>query len=255
MDSSTVLLRGTDVTKRFGGLAAVNEFNFQVSSGEITGLIGPNGAGKTTLFNVVSGVFGFDSGSIEFDGIDISKMPAHKITQAGLARTFQLIRAFDKMKVIENVTLGGIFGNGKSHDEARESAHKYLDFVELVDCANAKIGNLTPFDKKKVELAATLNTEPKLILLDEFVAGLNEGELNDAISLVKRIQEELGITVFWIEHVMKAIMSVAKRIIVIHYGEKIAEGPPREIAQDKDVITAYLGSEYVEECADSAKSE
>ena len=255
MHGRRTILECRNVEKHFGGLAAVKKLSFEIYENEITGLIGPNGAGKTTLFNLITGVLKPDGGSIIFDGNEITKSPAHQISQIGIARTFQLIRPFSDMSVTENAILGGIFGGSKSREIARKDALELMTFMNLEDCSDMMVTNLTPFNKKKVELASVLNTNPKLILLDEFIAGLTQSEMNDAIDLIERIRNELEITVFWIEHVMKAIMSVAERIIVIHYGEKIAEGIPSEIAKDRTVIEAYLGSEYAKEGADSAKSE
>ena len=159
------------------------------------------------------------------------------------------------MTVLDNVAIGGLFGRNKSHEAAREEGMRYLSFVGLDDLPDAIIKNLTPYDRKRAELASVLNTEPELILLDEFKAGLNEGELKNAIALTKQIRSELGKTIFWIEHVMKAIMTVAERIIVLDYGKKIAEGIPKDISKNEDVIAAYLGAEFVEESGKSAESE
>jgi branched-chain amino acid transport system ATP-binding protein len=247
MKNSDILFECKNITKTFGGLAAVQDASFKIYEGEVVGLIGPNGAGKTTLFNVMTGVLKANKGQLFFRGDDITKSKAHEISRMGVARTFQLMRAFEEMTVVENVITGGAFGAGKSHIEAEEDGRKYLDFVGLDDYESTSVSNLTPFDRKKVELASALNTDPDLLLLDELVAGLNEAELGDAIDLAKRIRNELGITLFWIEHVMRAIMSVAERIIVLHRGEVIANGPPKEISRDEDVIAAYLGQEYVQE--------
>jgi len=247
MKDSDILFECKNVTKTFGGLAAVQDASFKIYEGEVVGLIGPNGAGKTTLFNVMTGVLKANEGQLFFRGNEITKSKAHEISRMGVARTFQLMRAFEEMTVIENVITGGSFGAGKSHIEAEEDGRKYLDFVRLDDYESTSVSNLTPFDRKKVELASALNTDPDLLLLDELVAGLNEAELGDAIDLAKRIRNELDITLFWIEHVMRAIMSVAERIIVLHRGQVIAEGPPKEISQDEDVIAAYLGQEYIQE--------
>lgn len=254
MTESNILLTCNGLSKNFGGLSAVSNLDFEINKGEVLGLIGPNGAGKTTVFNLMTGVLKADRGSVLFKGRDLLKTQAHNITEIGVARTFQLIRAFEDMPVIDNVMIGGMFGKNKHHGTARDEALEYLAFVGLDNSANIRVRNLTPFDRKRVELAAALNTEPELILLDEFVAGLNEGELNKAIALTKRIRDDLGKTIFWIEHVMKAIMSVAERIVVLDYGKKIAEGVPKEISKNPDVIAAYLGKEFVQESAESAKN-
>lgn len=255
MTESNILLSCEGLSKNFGGLSAVNDLGFEIYKGEVLGLIGPNGAGKTTVFNLLTGVLKADRGSAMYKGQNLLKLRAHKITELGVARTFQLIRAFEDMTVLENVMIGGMFGKNKHQGTAEEEAMQYLAFVGLDSRSNDRVRNLTPYDRKRVELAAALNTEPELILLDEFVAGLNEGELNNAIALTRRIRDDLGKTIFWIEHVMKAIMSVAERIVVLDYGRKIAEGKPKEISRNPDVIGAYLGKEFIQESAKSAETE
>jgi branched-chain amino acid transport system ATP-binding protein len=254
MQDSNVMLTCRGLSKSFGGLVAVRDLDFDIYEREVLGLIGPNGAGKTTVFNLMTGVLKADSGSVMFKGENLLKMKANRITALGVGRTFQLIRAFEDMTVLDNVAIGGLFGRNKSHVQAREDAMRYLSFVDMDDCPDSRVRSLTPYDRKRTELASVLNTEPQLILLDEFKAGLNEGELKNAIALTKRIRDELGKTIFWIEHVMKAIMAVAERIIVVDHGKKIAEGRPKEISKNEDVIAAYLGVEYVEESAKSAES-
>lgn len=254
MTESDILLTCKGLSKNFGGLSAVSDLDFEICKGEVLGLIGPNGAGKTTVFNLMTGVLKADQGSVTFKGQDLLKTQAHRITELGVARTFQLIRAFEDMTAIDNVMIGGMFGKNKHHSAARDEAMEYLAFVGIDNNSETRVRNLTPFDRKRVELAAALNTEPEIILLDEFVAGLNEGELNKAIALTKRIRDDLGKTIFWIEHVMRAIMSVAERIVVLDYGKKIAEGVPKEISKNPDVIAAYLGKEFVQESAKSAKN-
>jgi branched-chain amino acid transport system ATP-binding protein len=255
MPDSNVILSCRGLSKQFGGLAAVSNLDFDIYEGEILGLIGPNGAGKTTVFNLLTGVLKADDGNVMFREKDLLKMQANKITAHGIGRTFQLIRAFEDMTVLDNVAIGGLFGRNKSHEEAREDGLRYLSFVGLENQSETRVKNLTPYDRKRAELASVLNTEPKLVMLDEFKAGLNESELSSAIALTRKINSELGKTIFWIEHVMKAIMTVANRIVVLDYGKKIAEGPPKEISKNQEVIAAYLGAEFVEESEESVKSE
>jgi len=255
MSNLNVILSCRGLTKRFGGLTAVNDLDFDIYEGEVLGLIGPNGAGKTTVFNLITGVLKADSGTVMFRDKDLLKMPANKITSHGIGRTFQLIRAFEDMTVLDNVAIGGLFGKNKSHEEAREDAMRYLSFVGLESHIDSRVKNLTPYDRKRAELASVLNTEPEIVMLDEFKAGLNEGELKNAINLTLKISRELGKTIFWIEHVMKAIMKVAERIVVLDYGKKIAEGPPKEISKNQEVIAAYLGAEFIQESESSVRSE
>jgi branched-chain amino acid transport system ATP-binding protein len=236
------ILEGEKVTKYFGGLAAVSNVDFHVEQGEIFGLIGPNGAGKTTLFNLISGAFTPKSGVIKFKDKRISGLKPYKICRMGMARTFQEVRIFGNMPVIDNVLLGALFGtpSGMSSASAAKEATDLLDFVGLSAMKTIPAGGLTIANQKRVEVARALATKPELLLLDEVMAGLNSTETAEAMELVTTIRER-GVTVFMIEHVMKAIMSVCDRIMVLHHGEKIADGTPKEIATSKKVIEVYLG--------------
>jgi len=243
------LLEGIKVTKNFGGLPALSNVDFLIREKEIVGLIGPNGAGKTTLFNVISGIYRPTSGAIKFDGRDVSHLKPHEICNLGIGRTFQIVIPFVEMTVLDNVVVGLLYGRGRGRTigmrEARSEALKCLDFVGLSEKKNLSARSLTIAERKMLEMARALSTGPKIILLDEVVAGLNPTETLQAMNLVKRIRDELGITVFWVEHVMKAVMGVAERVMVLHHGEKIAEGHPKEIAENKAVIDAYLGEKYI----------
>jgi branched-chain amino acid transport system ATP-binding protein len=236
------ILEGKGVTKHFGGLAAVSSVDFHVDQGEIVGLIGPNGAGKTTLFNLISGALVPKTGVITFKDRKINGMKPHTICRMGLARTFQSVKVFPNMPVFENALLGAIFGtsNRLSSADAATQAAETLEFVGLSALSTTPAKDLTLANQKRVEVASALATEPELLLLDEVMAGLNATEVTQAMELVARIHDQ-GITVFMIEHVMKAIMNVCDRIMVLHHGEKIAEGTPQEISTSKTVIEVYLG--------------
>lgn len=241
------MLEGVKTTKYFGGLGAVREVDFNVSENKIIGLIGPNGAGKTTLFNCISGIYHFTSGKVLFEGQEITRRKPHEICQRGIGRTYQIVEPFFEMTALENVMVGALFGTrrGLGLSQGREEALQILDFVELKEKKDVLAKNLTLADRKALEAARALATKPLLILLDEVVAGLNPTETLRAMEMIKKIRDELGITVFWVEHVMKAVMGVAERIIVLHHGEKIAEGTPEEVVKDDKVIQAYLGEKYI----------
>ncbi len=239
-----VILDLKNVTKRFGGLVAVDEVSFSVRRGEILGLIGPNGAGKTTLFNVITGVYKPEGGRVIFKGVDITGMPAHRIAKMGIAKTHQIVKPFNDMTVLENAMIGALFGkrSGKiGMGEAREVARRMVEFVGLGEKANHLASQLTLHEKKLLEIARALSAEPELLLLDEALAGLNPREIEESLGLIKRVNEEMGVTIIMVEHVMHAVMNIAERIVVLHYGRKISEGSPEEVANDPEVITAYLG--------------
>ena len=241
-----IILEVNKVWKTFGGLTAVNDVSYSISKGKIFALIGPNGAGKTTLFNVISGIYLPDSGVVKLVGENIVRDPPHIICKKGISRTFQIVRPFLKMTSLENVMVGAMFGSkkGKGFKEASEKAQECLDFVNLADKRGTVTGNLTLANRKMVELAKALANEPKIVLIDEILAGLNPTELESAMNLIRRIRDDLNITVFWVEHVMDAVIRLAEHIIVLNYGEKIAEGTPRDITHNQKVIDAYLGEEY-----------
>jgi branched-chain amino acid transport system ATP-binding protein len=236
------ILEGKGVTKYFGGLAAVSKVDFYVEQGEALGLIGPNGAGKTTLFNLVSASLSTTSGSIRFKGENITGLKPYKICRMGIARTFQTVKIFPDLPVLSNVILGlhfGVTARLTSGEKAKKAA-EYLDFVGLSEMIMAPTKDLTLANQKRLEVARALATDPELLMLDEIMAGLNLTEVAQAMELVNRIREK-GITVIMIEHVMKAIMNVCGRIMVLHHGEKIAEGTPKEITTSEKVIKVYLG--------------
>jgi branched-chain amino acid transport system ATP-binding protein len=236
------ILEAEGVTKYFGGLAAVSQVDFNVDQGKVVGLIGPNGAGKTTLFNLISGALVPKEGAIRFNGQDITGLKPHKICKMGLARTFQSVKIFANMPVLDNVLLGPLFGtsNSTSSADAVTEAMGYLEFVGLSAVRATPAKDLTLANQKRLEVARALATKPKLLLLDELMAGLNPTETAEAMELVTRIRDK-GITILMIEHVMKAIMSVCDRIMVLHHGKKIAEGTPQEIATSRTVVEVYLG--------------
>jgi len=236
------ILKGEGVTKYFGGLAAVSDVDFKVEQGEVLGLIGPNGAGKTTLFHLVSGALEPKSGTIKFKDKNIHGLKPHRICRLGVARTFQSVKVFSNMTVLENVLVGARFGtpDSQSENEADKEAKELLDFVGLLRMRDDPAFSLKLVSKKRLEVARALATKPELLLLDELMAGLNPTEIDEAMNLVDKIHNT-GVTIFMIEHVMKAIMSICTRIMVLHHGKKIAEGTPKKIAANKKVIKAYLG--------------
>ena len=238
------ILEGEGVSKSFGGLAALCHVDFNVDQGQVVGLIGPNGAGKTTLFNLISGALVPDAGEIRFKGKKITGSKPHQICRGGVARTFQSVKVFGNMPAFENVLLGSLFGKStgmSSADAAREAA-ELLEFVGLSAMRATSAKDLILANQKRLEVARALATKPELLLLDELMAGLNPTEVAQAMEMITRIREK-GITIFMIEHVMKAIMNVCDRIMVLHHGEKIAEGTPQEIATSRTVVEVYLGEQ------------
>jgi branched-chain amino acid transport system ATP-binding protein len=240
------LLKGVGVTKRFGGLVALNDVNFNVDEHEIVGLIGPNGAGKTTLFNIVSGTFPPTKGTIKFEGENIHGLGAYKICRLGIARTFQTPKPFPNMTVYENVLAAASFGctKDKSFSDTKQELDSILDKFGLTKKSMTFASGLTVFEMRMLEVARALSTKPRLLLLDEVMAGLNPTETASMIRTIRELRDKDGATIFMIEHNMRAIMEIADRIIVLHEGTKIAEGTPKEIAKSPRVIKAYLGEAY-----------
>ncbi|MAQ84143.1 ABC transporter ATP-binding protein [Psychromarinibacter halotolerans] len=239
--TAVLSLRGA--TKRFGGLVAVNDLDFDVAEHEVLGLIGPNGSGKSTTLNLISGALRPTSGTIALRGSTISGLPAQDIARRGVARTFQLVRLLPSMTVLENVMAGAVFGHRRrwGHD-AEAQAMRMLEKVGLSRRAQAPVGQLTYIDTKRVELARTLAGEPRVLLLDEWLAGLNPTELEEGIALIRALRDE-GRTIILVEHVMDAIRSLCDRCVVMSSGAKIAEGDTATVLSDPDVIEAYLGTE------------
>ncbi|MEM3404648.1 MAG: ABC transporter ATP-binding protein [Nitrososphaeria archaeon] len=238
---SKLLLEVKELTKRFGGLVALKDFDLQVAEGEILGLIGPNGAGKTTFFNIVAGVYSPDAGEIWFNGLNIVGSKPWKICRLGIARTFQIVRPFREMTVFENVMVGASFGADRS--DVMNNALTAIKIVGLSGKEDVPAGRLTLADQRRLEIARALATKPKLLLLDEVMAGLNPTETQQAMLLIDKIRK-IGVTIVMIEHVMQAVMNISDRIVVLDHGEKIAEGKPQDISRDQRVIKAYLGEEY-----------
>lgn len=242
------ILEGKRLTRFFGGVQAVKDLDFSVEEKEILGLIGPNGAGKTTLFNLVAGVFRPQAGTIRFLEEEIQGLKPFEICHRGIGRTFQIVKPFDSLTVLENALIGARFGKSSQvldRFDPTPIALEAVEFVGLIEEKDVLCDNLNIGDKKRVELARVLATRPQLVLLDEVMAGLNPVETDRVMSLIRKMRDEKGITIFTIEHVMKAVMEVSDRVIVMHHGEKIAEGSPEMVAKDRGVIEAYLGERII----------
>jgi branched-chain amino acid transport system ATP-binding protein len=236
------LLSLHNVTKKFGGLAAVKDVSFEVEKGSIVGLIGPNGSGKTTLFNVISGVYPVTGGRIVFDGCDITSMECSRVANLGLVRTFQIVRPFNELCVLDNV-VAGAFQRCKSRAEAEKKAIEAMEMLDVCQYKDTLAKNLTLAAKKRLEIARILSTDPKMVMLDEVMGGLNPQETEQLVETIHQLHN-LGITVLIIEHKMKCIMELSSKVIVLNNGELIAMGTPAEVVKNPEVIKAYLGADY-----------
>ena len=240
-----MILELQGIIKRFGGLIALNDISLSVDQGQILGLIGPNGAGKTTLLNIISGSLTPDRGRIRYQGKDILKLSSDRRCQQGISRTFQISRPFSKMTVLENVMVSAIFGDSRQGQEPPQArALSALRFVQFPIDENTRAESLNTVQLKRLDLARALASNPRLLLLDEIAAGLTPLELSDLVKVIRHTRER-GVTIVVVEHLMRMILRLCDRIAVLHYGEKIAEGTPEEIRQDKRVAEAYLGENYL----------
>lgn len=233
------------LTKRFGGFTAVNEVSFELRRGEILGLIGPNGSGKSTTFNVIAGLYPPTAGAVRLEGRDIGGLPPHAICRLGLARTFQIPRPFRKLTILENATLSAFFGSSEplTRAEATRHAEEALELIGLPRDPKARVDGLGATGLKKLEMARALATRPKVLLADESLGGLDEGEMEQAAQMLRRVRDEKGITIVWVEHIMGVLMKVIDRCLVLDHGELIAQGSPTEVTHDPRVVEVYLGTD------------
>jgi branched-chain amino acid transport system ATP-binding protein len=240
----SVLLGVRGVVKRFGGVAALNGVTLEVAEGENLGLIGPNGAGKTTLLNCISGVYAPDGGEITYDGRSIGGMAPHRVARLGIGRTFQVVKPFGSMTARENAAVGALFGTSRLPlRRAFEAADEVLELVGMARKRSLPVASLTIPDRKRLEVARALATRPRLLLLDEVMAGLNAVEIDEALEMVRAVHRS-GVTIVLIEHVMRVVVGVCERVVVLHFGQTLAEGRPEEVLEDRRVIEAYLGEKY-----------
>jgi branched-chain amino acid transport system ATP-binding protein len=243
------ILEIRSLTRRFGGVVAVNDVSLSLAPGEIVGLIGPNGAGKTTLVNLITGFLPKTSGTVLFEGRDISATPPHLIARQGVARTFQIVQPFSDMTVFENVLAGAVFsGRNGPMQSASAKARECLEFTGLASHADYRASELSLANRKRLELAKSLAMQPRLLFLDEVNAGLNTSELDGALALIRAIAAQ-GITIVIIEHLMKIIVSLVSRIVVLHHGAKLSEGAPAQVMRDPEVIKAYIGNKFAQRYA------
>jgi len=237
-------LRLEGLTRRFGGVTAVDNVSVSIPKGEIVGLVGPNGAGKTTLVNLVTGFVPKTAGQVFFEGTDVTRLPPHLIARNGIARTFQIVQPFAEMTVLENVMAGALFaGQRGTMKEADDKARHFLEFVGLDRFADYSASELSLADRKRLELAKSLAMEPRLLFLDEVNAGLNSSEIDNALELIRKVSR-MGVTIIIIEHVLRIVLSLVKRLIVLHHGAMLSDGPPAEVLKDAAVIKAYLGTKF-----------
>lgn len=245
-----IILDVKSISKHFGALKAVDKVSFQARKGEIIGLIGPNGAGKTTITNLVNGDLKKTHGEVFFKGINVSKMQPFQIARIGLTRTYQVVKPLEGMTVVENVLVGSLFGRenrNNSLTHAKNTAEEILKLVGLNKKKDYLVSDVTLPDLKRIEFARVMAMDPEVVFLDEVMAGLNSSEVEETMKLVKKIRDEKNLTIIYIEHIMKSVMGISDRIIVLHHGKKICEGPPQEVCDNPAVVEAYLGKKYAKE--------